>query len=140
MKQIASNATMDEWGFLGNCRYLVHDLNTKYCQSFRAIIDSGDVKPLRLPTRSPSLNAYSERSAKSIKDDCISKLILFGESLLRRSLYQYLIHYPAERKHQGKSNVLFFPTTTKAIDHGDSSVGCKELLGGLLEYYHLEAA
>jgi hypothetical protein len=41
---------------------------------------------------------------------------------------------------QGKGNVLLFPTATKAIDHGGSSVGCKERLGGLLKYYHLEAA
>jgi hypothetical protein len=51
MKQIARNVTMDEWGFLGNCRYLIHDRDTKYCQSFRDIIESGDVEPLRLPAR-----------------------------------------------------------------------------------------
>jgi hypothetical protein len=56
MKQIARNVTMDEWGFLGNCRYLIpgeagqalHDRDTKYCQSFLEIIESSDVKPLRL--------------------------------------------------------------------------------------------
>jgi putative transposase len=67
MKQIARNVTMDEWGFLGNCRYLIHDRDTKYCQSFRDIIESGDVKPLRLPARSPNLNAFSERWVKSVK-------------------------------------------------------------------------
>src|SRR5210317_941771 len=86
MKQIARNVTMDEWGFLGNCRYLIHDRDTKYCQSFREIIESGDGKPLRLPARSPNLNAYSERWVKSIKDDCLSKLILFGETSLRCAL------------------------------------------------------
>ena len=140
MKQIARNVTMDEWGFLGNCRYLIHDRDTKYYQSFREIIESGDVKPLRLPARSPNLNAYSERWVKSIKDDCLSKLILFGETSLRRVLHEYLAHYHAERNHQGKDNVLLFPTATKAIDHGGSSVSCKERLGGLLKYYHLEAA
>jgi len=140
MKQIARNVTMDEWGFLGNCRYLIHDRDTKYCQSFRDIIESGDVKPLRLPARSPNLNAFSERWVKSVKNECLSKLILFGESSLRRVLREYLVHYHAERNHQGKDNVLLFPTAGKAINHGGSTIGSNERLGGLLKYYHLEAA
>jgi hypothetical protein len=140
MKQIARNVTMDEWGFLGNCQYLIHDRDTKYCRSFRNIIESGDVKTLPLPARSPNLNAFAERWVKSVKDDCLSKLILFGETSLRRALREYLIHYHAERNHQGKSNVLLFPTARKAMNRVDGSVICKERLGGLLKYYHREAA
>ena len=140
MKQIARNVTMDEWGFLNNCRYLIHDRDTKYCQSFRDIIESGDVKTLPLPARSPNLNAFSERWVKSVKDDCLSKLILFGENSLRRALHDYLVHYHAERNHQGKGNVLLFPTATQAKNRVDGSVHCKERLGGLLKYYHREAA
>jgi hypothetical protein len=102
MKQIARNVTMDERGFLGNYRYLIHDRDTKYCQSFRDIIESGDVKTLQLPARSPNLNAFSERWVRSVKEECLSKLILFGESSLRHTLRQYLAHYNAERKHQGR--------------------------------------
>jgi len=140
MKQIARNVTMDEWGFLNNCRYLIHDRDTKYCESFGKIIESGDVKTLPLPARSPNLNAFAERWVKSVKDDCLLKLILFGETSLRRALREYLIHYHAERNHQGKDNVLLFPTATKAMNRIDGSVGCKERLGGLLRYYHREAA
>ena len=93
MKQIARNVTMDEWGFLGNCRYLIHDRDTKYCPSFRKIIESGDVKTLPLPARSPNLNAFAERWVKSVKDECLSKLILLGEPSLRRALREYLIRY-----------------------------------------------
>ena len=74
--QIARNVTMDKWGFLDDCRYPIHDRDTKYCQSFRDIIESGDVKPLRLPAHSPNLNAFSERWVKSVKDDYLSKLVL----------------------------------------------------------------
>ena len=140
MKQIARNVTMDEWGFLEGCRYLIHDRDTKYCQSFRDIIESGDVKTLPLPARSPNLNAFAERWVKSVKDDCLSKLILFGEASLRRALREYVAHYHVERNHQGKGNVLLFPTATKAMKRADGSVGCKERLGGLLKYYHQEAA
>jgi putative transposase len=140
MKQIARNVTMDEWGFLEGCSYLIHDRDTKYCESFRDIIESGDVKTLLLPARSPNLNAFSERWVKSTKNDCLSKLILFGEASLRRALREYLVHYHAERNHQGKDNVLLFPATTKAMDRVDGSVSCKERWGGLLKYYHREAA
>jgi len=140
MKQIARNVTMDEWGFLDNCRYLIHDRDTKYCQSFRDIIESGDVKTLPLPARSPNLNAFAERWVKSVKEECLSKLILFGEASLRRTLHEYLVHYHVERNHQGKDNVLLFPAATKAMNRGDGSVGCKERLGGLLKYYQREAA
>ena len=140
MKQMARNVTMDEWGFLDNCRYLIHDRDTKYCQSFRNIIESGDVKTLPLPARSPNLNAFADRWVKSVKDDCLSKLILFGEASLRRVLREYLIHYHVERNHQGKGNVLLFPAATKATKRADGSVRCKERLGGLLKYYHRAAA
>jgi len=140
MKQIARNVTMDEWGFLDNCRYLIHDRDTKYCRSFRDIIDSGDVKPLRLPARSPNLNAFSERWVKSVKNECLSKLILFGETSLRRALCEYLVHYHAERNHQGKDNVLLFPSNRQSTPNLDRSVHCRERLGGLLKYYHREAA
>jgi transposase InsO family protein len=140
MKQIARNVTSEEWGFLDICRYLIHDRDAKCCKSFRNIIESADVKTLPLPARSPNLNAFAERWVKSIKDDCLSKLILFGEPSLRRALREYLIHYHAERNHQGKDYVLLFPTATKAMNRVDGSVICKERLGGLLKYYHREVA
>ena len=120
--------------------YLIHDRDTKCCESFRTIIDSGDVKTLPLPARSPNLNAYAELWVKSIKDDCVSKLILFGEVSPRRALGEYLTHYHAERNHQGIGNVLLFPTATQAKNRVDGSVACKERSGGLLKYYHREAA
>jgi putative transposase len=84
MQQIARNATMDGSGFLGNCRYLLHDRDTKYSAAFRAIIESGRVKTLPLPPRSPNLNAHAERWVRSVKDECLSKIILLGERSLRR--------------------------------------------------------
>jgi len=140
MMQIARNATMDEWGFLNNCRYLIHDRDTKFTDSFRAIVKTSHVEPLKLPARSPNLNAYAERWVKSVKDECLSKLILFGVSSLRRTLREYVTHYHEERNHQGKGNILLFPTAKKAMNHVGGSIGCKERLGGMLKYYHCEPA
>ena len=118
MKQIARNVTMEGCGALRDCRYLLHDRDTKYTQSFRAIIASGRVEPLALPARSPNLNAYAERWVRSVKEECLSKVILFGERSLRRALSEYVEHYHAERNHQGKGNVLLFPRDTRRPPRG----------------------
>jgi putative transposase len=138
MQQMARNVTMEGCGALRDCRYLLHDRDTKYTQSFRAIIASGQVEPLVLPARSPNLNAYSERWVRSVKEECLSKVILFGERSLRRAVSQYVEHFHAERNHQGKGNVLLFPRDTEIRRTGP--IQCRERLGGLLRYYHQEAA
>jgi transposase InsO family protein len=139
MKQMARNVTMEGCGILRDCRYLLHDRDTKYTRSFRAIIASGQVEPLALPARCPNLNAYAERWVRSVKEECLSKVILLGERSLRRALNEYVEHYHAERNHQGKGNVLLFPRDTD-IRHEPQPVQCRERLGGLLRYYHQEAA
>jgi putative transposase len=139
MKQIARNVTMEGCGILRDYRYLLHDRDTKYTASFRAIIASGQVEPLALPARSPNLNAYAERWVRSVKEECLSKVILFGERSLRQALSEYVEHYHAERNHQGKGNILLFPRDTDTL-HDQQPVLCRERLGGLLRHYHREAA
>ena len=139
MKQMARNVTMEGCGILRDCRYLLHDRDTKYTRSFRAIIASSRVEPLALPARSPNLNAHAERWVRSVKEECLSKVILFGERSLRHALNEYVEHYHAERNHQGKGNVLLFPHDTDTR-RDQQPVRCRERLGGLLRYYHQEAA
>ena len=97
---------MDEWGFLENCKYLIHDRDSKFTDSFHAIIKSGCVESLKLPARSPNLNAYAEHWVRSVKEEALSKLIFIGEDSLRRVLREYLRHYHQERNHQGKRGSL----------------------------------
>lgn len=139
MMQMARNVTMDEWGFLGNRRYLIHDRDSKYTRSFRALIKPGGVRSLCLPPQSPNLNAFAERWVRSVKKECLSKLILFGEGSLRRALSEYVAHYHAKRNHQGKANVVLFPGPV-GDRSSTSEVKCRDRLGGLLRYYHREAA
>ncbi len=140
MEQMARNVTMEENGFLANRRYLLHDRDGKYCPSFRQIIEAGSVKTLALPARSPNLNAYAERWVRSVKEECLSKLILFGERSLKRALHHYELHYHQERNHQGKDNVLLFPSPTRLMREKQGKVRCRERLGGLLKYYEGEVA
>ena len=140
MEQMARNVTMEDTGFLINRRYLLHDRDSKYCSSFRQEIEAGSVKTLALPPSSPNLNAYVERWVRSVKQECLSKLILFGERPLRRALQQYVAHYHEERNHQGKQNRLLFPLPNRGVSRDNGIVHCKERLGGLLKYYEREAA
>src|SRR3984893_12189929 len=118
MRQTARNMTMEGYGALRDCRYLLHDRDTKYAQSFRAIIASGGVEPLVLPAGSPNLDAYAERWVRSVKEECLSKVILFGERSLRRALSEYAEHFHAEGNHQGRGNVLLFARGTNIAATG----------------------
>lgn len=139
MVQVARNVAMEEWGFLLPGRYLIHDRDGKYCPAFQKIIDTAGAKRVPLPPRSPNLNAYAERWVRSVKDEALSRLILFGEASLRHALHEYVEHYHHERNHQGKGNVLLFPTASHDTAR-QGSLPCRERLGELLQYYEREAA
>ena len=134
MEQMARNATDESTGCLRELRYVLHDRDTKFCASFRSIMRAGGVEPVKLPARSPNLNAFAERWVRSVKEECLSKLILFGEAPLRRALNEYLAHFHAERPHQGKGNVLLFPEPADRASPANR-VACRQRLGGLLRYY-----
>ena len=114
------------------------DRDTKYTDAFRGHLDREGVKPVRCPARAPNCNAFAERYVRSIKDECLDRMILFGEASLRRALREYDLHYHAERNHQGVGNRLLKP-----IDRGSSTndpIHCRERVGGLLNFYYREAA
>src|SRR5262249_15767606 len=78
--QVARNVTMAEWGFLSPGQYLIHDRDTKFCAAFQHLLDAAGVERVVLPPRSPNLNASAERWVRSVKEECLSRLILFGEA------------------------------------------------------------
>jgi putative transposase len=139
MVQVARNVTMEEWGFLSSGQYLIHDRDGKYCPAFQQIVDTAGVTRVPLPPRSPNLNAYAERWVRSVKEECLSRLILFGEASLQHALQEYVAHYHHERNHQGKGNVLLFPAVSQDRERA-GPMQCRERLGGLLKYYTYEAA
>ena len=137
MEQVAREATFADIGFLNGCKYLIHDRDTKYTRSFDEILKSAGIKVVKLPRRSPNLNAYAERWVKSIKSECLDRLILFGERSLRCAIGNYLAHYHGERNHQGLDNRLIEDGERRPKRGG---VQCRERLGGLLKYYYRDAA
>jgi putative transposase len=133
MTQMARNAVDGGFGALRRCRFLLHDRDAKFCSAFTQVLATERIQCLRLPPQSPNLNAFAERWVRSVKEECLSKLILFGERSLRRALAEYVSHYHGERNHQGKGNALLFPI--RASQQSRRGVRCRERLGGLLRYY-----
>jgi putative transposase len=97
---------------------------------------SANVELLRLPARSPNLNAYAERFVGSIKSECLRHIVPIGERHLRAVVREYVEQYHHERNHQGLDNVIPLPL-------GQSDTGAirrHERLGGVLGHYRRDAA
>ena len=125
-------------GFLIGKRFLVHDRDPLFTETFRETLAAAGVETVRLPPKSPNLNAFAERFVRSIKESCLDRLILVGEASLRRAVREFVAHYHEERNHQGLGNVLIVPVADQTPLH--DRVACRERLGGLLKYYHRPAA
>jgi len=138
MLQTARNLTDACNGFLRDTRFLIHDRSTLFTEQFREVLKSAGVEPLRLPVRSPNLNAFAERFVRSIKESCVERMIFFGESALRRAVSEFALHYHTERNHQGLENKIIRPEFAEFPDMG--TIRSRQRLGGLLRYYYREAA
>jgi transposase InsO family protein len=138
MMQIGRNLTDPFDGPFVGKRFLIMDRDRKYCDAFRSLLNGVGMETVRLPARSPNLNAYAERFVLSVKAECLDRLILFGERSLGRALSCYLAHYHEERNHQGLDNRLIDPADE--VGHADGDVQCRERLGGMLRYYYRQAA
>ena len=137
MTPTARHLTMPDEGFLVDHRSLIHDRDGTYCPAVAATLRDGGVTPVRLPPRSPNLHPHAERWGRSVKDEGLSKRILFGEPALRTALRAHVDHFHGERNHQGKGNLLLFPQE-EARKTGP--VRYRERLGGLLKCYHRAVA
>lgn len=138
MKQMARNLTDTFDGFLRNGGYLIMDRDPLHTSCFRQILKDSGTNPVRLPARSPNLNAFAERFVLSIKSECLNKIIPLGEKHLRQAIREFMMHYHAERNHQGLGSRIIRRDETVA--RGDGVVKTRSRLGGLLNYYYRQAA
>jgi len=122
MKQVARNLTAAEDGFLQAKQYVLMDRDSKFSLAFRTLLEDAGVEPVVLPARSPNLNAHLERFHRSLKAECLERMIFFGEQPLRKAIAEFEEHYHRER------------------NHSSGSVACRERLGGILKYYYRPAA
>jgi len=136
MAQAARCLTDAVDGFLAGHRVLICDRDGKWTQGFRGIVEGSGVRVVLTPFQAPNANAYAERFVRAIREECLDRLILFGERRLLRVLDEFVAHYHGERNHQGLGNDLIAPGPRPL---GGTHVRCRERLGGLLRYYHRAA-
>jgi putative transposase len=129
MLQVVRNLTPAE---AGTCRVLICDRDAKWSQSIRARLQDAGLRVIQTPYRAPNANAYAERFVRSIKEECLDRLIPFGERYLRRAVAEFVAHYHWERNHQGLGNELIecVPAEGRV-----GRVRRRQRLGGLLNYY-----
>jgi putative transposase len=123
-------------GFLTGHRVLICDGDKKWTDGFRGLLEGAGVRIVRTPVQAANANAYAERFVRSIREECLDRLILFGERRLRHVLRQFVLHYHRERNHQGLGNDLIAPTRRTAER---ARIRCRDRLGGLLRYYYQAA-
>jgi transposase InsO family protein len=132
MAQAARCLTDAVDGFLVGYRALICDRDTKWMDGFRHVLQGAGVRVVQTPIQAPNANAYAERFVRSIREECLDRLILFEERRLRHVVDEFVAHYHRERNRQGLGNELIAPQG----DHrGGTHVCCRERLGGLLRYY-----
>ena len=136
MAQAARRLTDAVDGFLASHRFLICDRDGKWTAGFRDIVEGSGVRVVLTPIQAPNANAHAERFVRSIREECLDRLILFGERRLIRVLDEFLAHYNGEQNHQGLGNDLIAPAP---LPRDGTHVRCRERLGGLLRYYHRAA-
>ena len=134
MKQIARNLTDPFGGFLKGKKYLIHDRDPLFTKDFRAILKAGGIDCKKTTVACPNMTPYVERFVRSIKSECLNKMLIFGESHLRYVVNEYMEHYHTERPHQGIGNNMIEPPPP-----GKGEIICQERLGGLLKSYRRAA-
>ena len=153
IEQVARNLTDPVDGFLKDTRCSIHDRDPVFTKHFADVLASTGVKTLKRPPRSPNLNegpmfgraerdrqhgGGAERFVRSIRDECLRRIVPLGEAHLRRIIASYIEHYHEERNHQSLDNQLIVPRA--ANENAVGPVQCRERLGGMLKFYYRDAA
>jgi len=137
MQQVARTMTAADDGLLVEHRVLICDRDTKWSAPVRARLGEAGIRVVLTPYRAPNANAYAERFVRSIKEECLDRLIPIGERHLRRAITEYVEHYHRERNHQGIDNELIAGAVVGEGQRG--RIRRRSRLGGLLNYYERAA-
>jgi transposase InsO family protein len=130
--QAMRHFTDDPSGVLRQGRVLICDRDPKWSGAVVAFLETEHVRIIRAPARAPNCNAYAERFVRSIKEECLDRMILLGERHLRRALSEFVVHYHAERNHHGLNKELIQPLPRTP---SSGPVRRRQRMGGMLNYY-----
>jgi putative transposase len=132
MSQIGRRVTDAVDGILKGKRYLIHDRDPLFTAEFLNLLAGVGVESVKLPPRSPNLNAHAERFVRTIKESCLDRVVLFGESSLRKTVSKFVAHYHTERPHQGLGNRLIRPDPSHGRNTGVPAASTLRRLAELL--------
>jgi transposase InsO family protein len=136
MQQVVRTVTMVEEGAVPPPHVLICDRDRKWSGDVRRRLEEAGVRVVLTPARAPNANAYAERFVRSIKEECLNRLIPIGERHCRRAMTEYVEHYHEERNHQGLENRLI---SGPLVIRRGSRVRRRPRLGGLLNFYERAA-
>ncbi len=120
-------------------RFLVHDRDTKFSVAFDEVFRSEGIKVIRTPVQAPNANAYAERWVRTVRADCLDRILILGRRHLERVLYVYRRHYNEHRPHRALA--LVPPDGPGPIPQATPAqrVHRRDLLGGLIHEYRAAA-
>src|SRR5437868_2858497 len=133
MRQVGRTLTTADEGLLVRHRVLIWDRDRKWSAPVRERLREAGIRVVQTPFQAPNANAYAERFVRSIKHECLNRVIPFGERHLRRTIAEYVEHYHRERNHQGLENELI--NGALVTDEQVGRIRRRPRLGGLLNYY-----
>ncbi len=136
VRQVVRQLTDADEDVLDRCRFLICDRDRKWSTAVRDLLEASGVRVIQTPFRAPNCNAYAERFVRSVKQECLDRMIPLGERHLRGALADFVVHYHRERNHQGLGNELI----DGEGQHSSGHVRRRQRMGGLLSYYYRAAA
>jgi putative transposase len=125
--QVVRQLTAADEGVLDRRRSLICDRDLKWSTPVRDLLETSGV---------PNCNAHAERFVRSVKEECLDRIIPLGERHLRGALADFVVHYHRERNHQGLGNELI---DSVGVQAQNGRIRRRQRIGGLLNYYYRAA-
>ena len=138
MRQQARNLAIEER--LENVRFLLHDRDAKFSGSFDEIVRGEGVRVIKTPVRTPQANAVAERWVRSVRNECLDHVLVFGCTHLEQLLHGYLSHYNAERPHRSLALAAPAGKPHQARGSPPAEIRRRDVVGGLIHEYYAAAA
>jgi putative transposase len=118
-------------------RFLIHDNDTSFTKAFDTVFRAEGIKVIHTPFRAPNANAHAERWIRSVREECLNKLLIINQTHLRRVMREFVAYHNTARPHQGIDQQIPIPSTAPI---GTGQVRCRNVLGGIIYDYYREAA
>ena len=137
---VSQQARQVVWNLQGRTprlHFLIHDNDSKFTETVDTIFAAEQIHVIHTPRRAPNANAVAERWVRTVRNECLDKLLIFNEAHLRRVLREYIAYYNGARPHQALAQQTPVPRT---VSTADGPLRCRPVLGGIQDDYYRDAA